>query len=574
MVCSRRLPWSGITALVLALAVLLAACGGAPAAPPAAEPTAAPAAAATEAPAAAPTADAAATGETAGPVALDPNAVYGGTLTIGFVPTANVLDVNSLNQGSIQEIGQYYYETLFDRDPNGEIINLLVADAQVSADGLTHTWTVREGVTFHDGTPFDAEAVKYNLERKIELKQPLWDLIPVESITVVDALTVEVQLTRPSPGIFNVLATKTFSIYSPTFAQAASEEELKNSAVGTGPFIVEEFLPGEVLRLRKNENYWQTGLPYLDEVVFQVIPDVNARATALEAGDVDVAMNISIPAIDEFRNNGDFTVIDGNGSLQYYITINNFLAPLDDVRVRQALNYAVDKQSMIDAIFLGRAQIADAVYINRTVNGYVSAGVYEYDQDKARALLDEAGWVPGADGIREKDGQRLSISLYTRQGRSTGDIEIAEAVQGMLREVGVEMNLNILESAAFVPAVTVPKEESQYNTVNLTVGTFTGDAEYTMLTFYACDSAAPRYFNRAYYCDAETDALIQESLAASTIEERNAIYEQVVKRVFDQAPIIQLFDGIESLAMANTVQGVYFEGAGNNFPAKYAWKAE
>lgn len=501
---------------------------------------------------------------------------YGGTLTIASVPLVTDIDVNARNVGTLNEQAQYFYETLVDRDGSGQIVPLLAREFTVSEDGLVHTLSLQPDVTFHDGTPFDAEAVKWNLDRKIELEQPLWDLIPFESVEVVDPLTVRITLTRPSPGMYGVLASKTWSMYSPSFAQEVGDEGLKGQASGTGPFKVESFVPNESLNLTKNDAYWQEGLPYLDGVVFQAVPDINARAIQLEAGDVDMAMDLSIQDIERLRTNSELKIQEGVGSRQYYITINNQKAPLDDVRVRQALNYAVDKEGIIQAVFLGQyARLAEAVYLNPAVEGFVAAGSYAYDPDQARTLLEEAGWVDGdGDGVREKDGQPLALTLHTQRGGSAGDIEIAELVQGMLQEVGVDLEIILLDSAAFIAEVTKPVEEATYDLVSLTVGTYTGDAEYIMETFYACDSAAPRYYNRAYFCDPEIDQLIEESSAIAALEDRNALYSDIVARVYEQAPILMLFDAVATVAMRSEVEGVYFEAAGVNWPAKYAWLNE
>jgi ABC-type transport system substrate-binding protein len=241
--------------------------------------------------------------------------------------------------------------------------------------------------------------------------------------------------------------------------------------------------------------------------------------------------------------------------------------------VRQALNYAVDKDGIINTVFLGLAKPATAVYINATVDGYTQAGTYAYDLDRAGRLLEEAGWRAGPAGIRMKDGKPLALELLTRKGGTPGDFETAELVQGMLKAAGVDVRLTVLESAIFTRSVTKPVEEATYDLVNLAVGTFTGDAEYTMLTFYHTNSAAPKYFNRAYYSNPVVDELIEKSLAATTSSGRNRIYyAQIIKQVFGDAPIIMLFDVLQHVAMKDTVHGVYLEPAGNNWPAKYAWK--
>ena len=351
--------------------------------------------------------------------------VSGGTLTIAFVALATHIDTNSVNISTVNELGHYFYETLYDRDGDGKVKGLLVKEDQVAPDGVTWTWKLQPNVKFHDGSPFNAAAVKWNFDRKIQKRQPLFDLLPLKSVEVVDDLTVRVTLTRPAPNLRSILVTKTFSMYSPSFQQRVGDDGLRQQASGTGPFMVTEFRPNEIVRMKKNPNYWQKGLPYLDEIVFRVVPDINTRATMLEAGDADMALALSIPDLDRFKRKQGMKVQGALGSQQYYITINNRKPPLNDVRVRWALNHAVDKEGIIKTAFLGTAKIATAVYINTTVDGYVYAGTYPYDPEKAKKFLDEAGFTMGPGGVRQRDGRPLSLELISRKGGSPGDFETA-----------------------------------------------------------------------------------------------------------------------------------------------------
>jgi ABC-type transport system substrate-binding protein len=499
--------------------------------------------------------------------------VYGGTLTIAYTSTSPHIDIQATNQGSLSESAHYIYETLFDRNADGEIVGLLATGYEFSDDGLTYHFSLRPNVTFHDGTPFDAAAVKYNFERKVSLKLPTWDSIPWDTIEVVDPLTLRVTLTRPAPHIVNVLSAKTWSMYSPTWAERVGPDGVKSNGVGTGAFMVRDFRPNDTLHLVKNPNYWQDGLPYLDEVIFRIIPDPNTRAALLEAGDIDIAMDLPVPVTERLRRDGRFNVLREVGSRQYYITLNNRKSPTDDILVRKAINHAVDKEGIISAVFLGvGAELAEAVYMSPQVIGYTPAGSWDYDPELAERLLDEAGWTMGPGGVRQKDGERLRLNLFTRRGSTTGDFEISELVQGMLADVGIEVDLQVFESASFVPAVTVIPEDSTYHMANLTWGTVTGDAEYVVSTIYRSDSAAPRLFNRAYYGNPEVDRLSDLSRQKATIAERNEIYAQIIPIVFNDAPILQLFNSIEFLATNSRVQGIYFEPAFSNWPAKYAWK--
>jgi ABC-type transport system substrate-binding protein len=502
---------------------------------------------------------------------------YGGTLTVG-VPNIVHLDVVGVNQYGLNEIAQQFYETLVDRNEDGEIEPLLIKEIDISDDGLVHTWTLQEGVTFHDGTPFNAEVVKWNLDRKIDETLPMWDLIPFESIEAVDDLTVEVTLSRPFAGMYNILHVKTFSMYNPNFVEEVGADGLKSQANGTGPFIVEEYVPNEVLRLTKNPNYWQEGLPYLDEIVYRVVPDNNTRANMLEAGDADVAGSLSIQDLDRFKLVEDITIHAGVSSRHYYMALNMSNPPMDDVLVRKAINHAVDKQGIAQTVFLGYVTPAKAVIVNPAVSGYTEAGYYEYDPEQAMSLLEEAGWVDNnGDGVREKDGEDLVLKLRTRKGTSPGDIETAELVQAMLGEVGIQVDIDIVDTASFLAELNKPLDAPNYpdyDMCNLTWGTFTGDAEYVLKTYYHCDAWPPTYWDYSHYCNEEVDEMIEAADDAPTLEDRNDIYADVLRQTWDDAPTLILFDGLSTVAANSNVKGLYLDPAQTIWPVKYAWLAQ
>jgi ABC-type transport system substrate-binding protein len=496
----------------------------------------------------------------------------GGTLRVA-VPEILHLDVDSVNQIGINEIAQSFYETLFDRDANGEVVPLLVKEVEISDDGTVHTWTLQENVKFHDGSEFNADVVKWNLDHKIETKGPLYDFIPFESIEVVDPLTVRVTLTRPYLPMYNLLAIKAFSMYHPDFVEQVGPDGLKNQANGTGPFMVEEYVPNERLTLTKNPEYWQEGLPYLDQIVYQVSRDNNTRAAMLEAGDVDVAAFLSIQDIDRFKVSDEIEIYAGSSTRHYYMSLNNTNPPLDDVRVRQAINYAIDKEGIARTVFLGYAKPAEAVIVNDEVDGFTSPGAYPYDPERANALLDEAGWTDTNDnGTRDKDGEELSLLLRTRKDAVPGDIATVELVQGMLSEVGIEIEVEIVDTASFLAQLNQPVENiPYYDIVNLTWGTFTGDAEYVLRTYYRCDAWPPVYYNYSLYCNEEVDRLIDQANMAPSREERDEIYAEVIKLVRDDAPTILLLDGLSTVAVRNTVKGIYLDPAQTIWPVKYVW---
>lgn len=496
----------------------------------------------------------------------------GGTLRVA-VPEILHLDPRGVNQIGINEIAQNFYETLFDRNADGEVVPLLVKEVQISPDGTVHTWTLHDGVKFHNGREFNAEVVKWNFDDKIENKGPLHDFIPFKSIEAVDRLTVKITLTKPYIPMYNLLAIKTWSMYDPDFVKKVGPDGLKNQANGTGPFVVSEYVPNEKLILTKNLDYWQEGLPYLDGIVYQVSKDISTRSAMLEAGDVDVAGFMSIQDIDRLKLSNEIEIIAGKGTRHYYMALNNSNPPLNEKSVRQALNYAIDKEGISRTVFLGYAKPAEAVIVNDQVDGFTSYGPWPYDPDKAKAMLDEAGWKDtNGNGIRDKGGKEFNILVRTRKGAVAGDIATVELVQGMLKEVGVQVEVEIVDTAVFLAQLNVPIDQTPpYDIVNLTWGTFTGDAEYVLKTYYRCDAWPPKYYDYSHYCNEEVDKLIEAGSNAPNREARDKLYAEVIKMARDDAPTIMLVDGLTTIAIRNAVKGIYLDPAQTIFPVKFVW---
>jgi len=516
------------------------------------------------------------TGGSAAPAPAAPGTpVRGGTLTLSYPPGIPHVDTNSVSQTLIVEVIGNFYERLYERDSTGKVQPHLVESEQVSPDGLTVTWKLRSGIKFHDGSPFNAEAVKWNFERKIGRRQIQFGLLPFKSMDVVDPMTLRVSLTRTAPNLHAILTMGNMAMYSPAFTQQVGEDGIKLQASGTGPYTVAEFRPQQILRVKRNPNYWKQGLPYLDEIVYRVADDINTRATMLAAGDVDIAREVSFPDAQQFKSRQGFKVLERVGSRQYVIYINTRRPLVSDVRVRQALNYAVDKEAIIRTVLLGNGKTANVWLFGPNVSGYTPTEGYPYNPDRAKALLEEAGWRAGAGGMRARDGQPLRLTYVTRKGGSPGDFEIAEQVQGMLRAVGVDVNLVVADSATLLARLNAPGGvQVEYDLLNLGNNTFTGDAEYIMLGFYRNADFPPNGFNYSHYSNPQVERLIEDSLRARNLSGRNSIYySQIIKQVVRDAPGILLFDIQMQVPMKQNVQGVYLDPAYNMWPVKYAWKS-
>jgi len=498
---------------------------------------------------------------------------YGGTLRVG-IAAIHTLDVNSVAIGHVNYVMQDIYETLVDRTASGEIKPLLIREIEISDDGLEHTWRLQTDVRFHDGSEFNAEVVKWNLERKVSLDQPMARELPDWDIEILDDHTLKVTLDRPAPALYALLNIKTFSMMSRSFIEEVGDDALRTQASGTGPFMVDEYRPEEVLRLKRNPDYWQSGLPYLDEIVIMALPDVEARSAMLEAGEIDLMLEPSIEAIERFGAREDLKVHAGPGGRQYYMAMDNLRPPTDDVLVRRALNYAVDREAMAETVFRGWATPSTCNMLTPAITGYCKVGSWEYDPEKSRQLLEQAGWtLPEGASIREKDGEKLELVLRTLKGHLVGDIERAELVQHYLREVGVDVKIDIGEAATFYAKMNVKRDENYpvYHLFNGAASPFTGDARQAMFSWFKCDSWPPVRFNYSFYCNPEVDELFQEAEEATSLEERNAIYCDIFHIVWDDTPQIPLFDGLTMDVAHSSVQGLYLDPGIGVWPHKWAW---
>ncbi|TMI89625.1 MAG: hypothetical protein E6H00_09155 [Bacillati bacterium ANGP1] len=502
--------------------------------------------------------------------------VSGGKMVVAIAPGTHTMDASDTNNRYDLEATQYFYEQLFARGDTGRIVPWLAKSLDVSTDGLTLTLHLQPNVTFHDGTPFNAAAVKQNLERRTSGRLALsWMLAAITSIDAVDDLTVRINLSRPNPALPTELALGTFAMMSPTALDRYGRDYFKTHAEGTGPYILQEFRPDQFVKLRKNANYWRKGLPYLDEIELRVLPDISARALALQAGEVDLVVNLADPDLQRFKSNPNLgiSVLSKDSADQWYGVINTQRPPLDDPRVRQAINYALDKTAMAKAVFGGTgATVAQAPIMGPMVNGFVRTGPYAYDPNKAAALLEDAGWALGPDGVRQKKGDKLFLNLWSQKGEIRGDFQIAELIQAQLRKVGIAANLTILDPGYWHDQVTVSPDKAKYDLLNLGWGTFTCDAEYDMNYLFKSDAFPPAKRNRPYYKNAEVDRLIELGNSQPTLAQRNQYYAQAISMIYKDAPIIQLFQLKEEIAFKSTLHGARIDPCQLTHPSQFAWK--
>ena len=483
---------------------------------------------------------------------------YGGTLRMA-ITTLNHLDTNSI----AAEYEPYYmvYETLFGDEPDATITPLLVVSYEVSDDGKIYTLHLHQGIKFHDGTDFNAEAVKWNLDRKIEQELPYSNNIPWDSIDVLDEYTVQIKLTRHYLPILYYLSNPSFSMYSPTFVETHTADDLKNQAVGTGAYIIDEYRPNDFLRVVKNPNYWQEGKPYLDAIEFYIIPDINTRMMALESGEVDLLKDITIQDLIylQDQNYENITVTYGPAVRTHYIALHNQYEPLNIKEVRQAFNYAVDKEGMNASIFNNLYHIeTDLVCSTELTNGFMYNEPYEYNPEKAKELMDSVGFVDtDGDGYRDWNGEPREFLMYSMKGRRTGDIEIAEQVQAFLKDVGVKVVIEIMDPATYLDTINQDFGKApHYDMANMSPGG-NGDKEYSVNNYLSCDAWPGKSYNYSHYCNEEVQKLIEDAREATSFEARNAIFDELTPIIWDDCPVIFLVDIIYTGAYNSSLRNIY-----------------
>jgi peptide/nickel transport system substrate-binding protein len=338
------------------------------------------------------------------------------------------------------------YNTLVELDLDFQPVPGLAVRWSSSRDGREWTFHLREGVTFHDGSRLEAAIVKKNFDRLREGPQKGW-LANLDEVIVADRLTVRFRLKNPN-FIFDSHLTPPF--LSIVGANAFDDKNRVVRAIGTGPFLLESWRRGETCVLRANPDYF-AGRPAVERLVFRIIRDPEARAMALEAGDVDlISFRASLTAVERIARDQRFFLLKRAGQTSEVIFLNTDRSPLADRRVRQALAYALDLNKMVTEL-LGDAAEPGRHFFAAGFGDFVSPKPYvpPWDRERARGLLAEAGFRPGPDGILTKDGRRLSLRL-TLVGRNAENMLLAGAIQQYLQAAGVEIILHPVENAAII----------------------------------------------------------------------------------------------------------------------------
>lgn len=468
----------------------------------------------------------------------------GGDLSIAIGSDPESLDPAKAQSSPAAMVMIHSIENLFDMTPEGEIVPELAKDYDISEDGREFEIYLREGIRFHNGEYFDAEVVKFNLERLLDEVSPFAFLIDqISEIEVVDDYTVRIQTEEPfAPLITNLSSHGFMGMVSPRAVEEYGEDFSANP-VGTGPFEFVEWTRGEEIVLKRNEDYWGDNA-YLDTVTFKIIPEDASRVVQVETGEVDAAMFVPPRERNRLLEVEDINIVEESSLRTIYTGLNTKIEPLDDARVRRALNYAVNNQAIVEEIMQGAGRPSDAPVAPGTF-GYAAQDRYDYDPEKAEKLLAEAGYEDG-----------FETTLHHPVGRYMMDETIAEAIQGQLAEVGVEVELETMEWVTYLEFISEPPEESQHEMYILGWGNMTGDSDNGLYPLFHSSEWGPKGFDYTYFGNEEVDELLDQARLTPDPEEREEVYKNAIEIIWDEAPWIFLHSEMQINAVREGVEGL------------------
>ncbi len=471
-------------------------------------------------------------------------------IAIGAEPES--LDPNYMESSPAAAVSEHMVEGLLYLNEDGELEPALATNWEAEEDGLSYLIELREGVTFHDGEPFNAEAAKYNLDRfmgkgEFEGEPPAqfeFLLGEVDEVEVVDEYSIRIHLENRFAPIEWHLAHRFIAMHSPASIEALDEEEDIEAPVGTGPFKYAGWDRGEQIVMERNEDYWGD-VPELEELTFKFVPEGSSRVIMLETGEVDAVMDIPLAEIERLEGEEGIEIVYETSVRTIYIGFNLETELFkDNKELRQALNYAIDKQAICDAIFEGTYEPADAP-IPPGIFGHHSAGPYEYDPEKAQELMAEAGYEDG-----------FEMDLFHPTGRYPMDETVAETVQGMLAEVGIEANLTTYDWATYLEMVVQEDPaDAEHDAFMLGWGTVTWDADYGLYSTLHSENWPPSS-NLTYYANEEVNALLQDARTEVDLDVREELYAEAIEKIWDDAPWLFLYYPVQINAELDRVEGL------------------
>lgn len=504
----------------------------------------------------------------------------GGTLHASVGTDTGTLDLHAISHTNAQWIGRLIFDNLVYLNDKGEATPWLARSWEVSPDGKTYTFHLRDDVTFSDGSRFDAEAVRANLDhmRAPKTKSPLAAayIAPYVDGRIVDRYTFEAHLSRPYRPFLNVLAQSWLAMISPKQIRE-HPEQIATKPIGTGPFVVETYERQKGFTLTRREDYHSapdyirhTGPAYLARVEVAFVPEAMARYARLGSGETQLVFDAPPQNAAAIRAKPAL-VFDSRirtGLPYRAISFNLDKAPWTDVRVRRAIAKGIDREAITRSVFFG--EVVPKTDFLATTTAYYDpafAKVLSYDPAAANKLLDEAGWTKrDAQGFRTKNGQRLGAEVLTQDSAITGPINVA--VQSDLRKLGFDLKIVQLP----LPQLTERRNAGDFTTLSAGVWhTNTPDALYILHHSGEITSSKRIGQNTSHVRDPELDRLLEQARETSDPAELRRLYSAAQKRLVEIVPGVPLDENHSLVGYAKRLRGVIFDTSHNTPVLTGAW---
>ncbi len=541
-------------AAVGAVASLLEACGGggastAPTAPSAPGPTAAPLVYPTQVPQVVPVA--AATAPASSTVAGS-GTVKDVSFTVVDGSEPNSLDP-PVGTGPFGHIMNALYEGLVAWDEKMQLQPKLATSWQPSADGTQWTFKLRQGVKFHDGTPFTSEAVKATIDHILDKNTASTRRASYTLITKIDTLdpnTVVLTTDPPNPDLPFLMADGSVRIISPTAFQKYGKDFGRNP-VGTGPYKFEEWVPNDHVSAVINPDYWGPK-PLVRRFVYKPVPEASTRVVVLRTGEADVVMNLP-PADQETLKQNQNIVLHNTPSLTVVmIELRVTKPPFSDKKVRYALNHAIDKDAIIKNIMRGQALTLKTPGIEG-IYGTADFDPLPYDPVKAKSLLAEAGYASGFD-----------VKLSYVSGRWVGDDQVVQAVQGYWSQIGVRATIKKVDNAGLVSDLALDPDQNPAFAVMPQRSSFYLD--YHLYRMYATEATRANAAQRSGYSNPDVDKMLKQEESDFDTNHRLATFQQLQKVIWDDQPFVYLFQQASLWGQQKNVSGFILPPTGDLTP--------
>ena len=458
-------------------------------------------------------------------------------LSFALTTDPKSLDPRSIGGDYNFTILAYIAERLCEYDMTQGKFNPVLATSWSRPDKLTWRFKLRQGVSFHNGEPFNAGAVKFTID-SIQDPAKAWSnaswVGDISAVKIVDDYTVDLITKNPSRSM---LANLGYLFILPPKATTELGDRFGVQPIGTGKFVLEKYYPNERIVMKRNDNYWGQK-PKLEKVTAKILPESATRLAALETGEVSLIPNLSPDSIARMKANPKLSVVVGDPARIMHIAFILGRKPFDNHKVREAFNYAVDRQAIVDTVMMGLAKVADAQLYHASSPGFnPNLKPYNYDPQKAKKLLAEAGYPDG-----------ITVTFGSPNGRYLRDRMVCEAIVGQMAEAGITVKLEALEWGTFWSRAVTNHALDMFF-----LGWISPASPYTQLTWWFRTNPKS---SKSNYSNSQVDKLLIEAQNVMTDEEENQVYAKIQELIWNDLPWISLYFSPKIYGIDASLEGV------------------